>query len=315
MNQPNLDVRSPKRYALVTAAYNEEGYIEKTIQSVIAQTIVPERWIVVSDRSTDGTDEIVRRYAASYPFIELVRRDGPRSHDFSSKSGALNAGLRLARQADADFIGILDGDVSFSATYFADLMDKFRLNPALGVGGGWILEESGGEFRPRTNNSTSEVAGAVQLFRRQCQEAVGDFLPLRYGGADGCALVTARMRGWQVQSFPDLGVQHHRTSGNNGRLRYHYRRGLMDFSVGSHPLYEIARVSQRLRDRPLIVAACTRLCGYLRGYVRGEEREVSKEFVKFLREEEIHKLRRFTRTVPDPRVGAGKAVPGTSPPR
>ena len=39
------------RYVIITAARNEEAYIENTIQSVISQTALPLKWIIVSDGS------------------------------------------------------------------------------------------------------------------------------------------------------------------------------------------------------------------------------------------------------------------------
>ncbi len=46
-------------YALVTPARNEEGFIEELIRCVVGQTHLPEKWVIVSDGSTDRTDEIV----------------------------------------------------------------------------------------------------------------------------------------------------------------------------------------------------------------------------------------------------------------
>ena len=108
--------------------------------------------------------------------------------------------------------------------------------------------------RPRKGNTTSDVAGAVQLFRRECWDAVGGFLPLQYGGEDWCIQLTARMHNWRVQCFPELEVHHLRPSGNAaGLLRYWTRQGMMDYSLGSRPLSEIARVARRLHHTPLIL--------------------------------------------------------------
>ena len=43
---------SSLNYVLVTPARNERQYIERAILSVIAQTIPPSRWVIVSDGST-----------------------------------------------------------------------------------------------------------------------------------------------------------------------------------------------------------------------------------------------------------------------
>jgi biofilm PGA synthesis N-glycosyltransferase PgaC len=287
---------SMERYVLVTAAYNEAAYIEKTIQSVVSQTVAPERWIIVSDGSTDRTDEIVTTCSKSWPFIELLRLDSRHSRNFASKVNALNVGLNLLRAGEFEFIGNLDADVSFGTSYFAELIERFRRNPTLGVAGGGIYEWNGQEYSARKHNSKSDVAGAVQLFRRQCHEAIGDFLPMRYGGEDWCAQVTARMNGWQVQSFPEIEVRHHRTTGSAaGLLRYCYRQGLMDYALGSHPLFEVGRLGRRLGTRPLVLGALARFGGFLGAYARGEKRIVSKEFVAFLRKEEMQRLRGFSR--------------------
>src|SRR5262245_651367 len=60
-------------YVLITPARNEAATIEKTLQSVVAQTLRPKKWIIVSDGSTDATDEIVRRYAEENKWIDLIR--------------------------------------------------------------------------------------------------------------------------------------------------------------------------------------------------------------------------------------------------
>ena len=39
-----------------------------------AQTLLPERWIIVNDGSTDKTADIVRSYAQRFPWIQLVHR-------------------------------------------------------------------------------------------------------------------------------------------------------------------------------------------------------------------------------------------------
>src|SRR5262245_1978918 len=102
-----------KPYALVTAARNEVDFIELTIKSVIAQTVKPRVWIIVSDRSVDGTDEIVHSYTQRYPFIRLIRNEESRARNTASKVKSINIGLKELRSIEYAYIGNLDADISF----------------------------------------------------------------------------------------------------------------------------------------------------------------------------------------------------------
>ncbi len=278
-------------YVLVTAARNEEEHIEKTIRSVFTQTILPRRWVIVSDASTDRTDTIVEKYSQRFAFIQLKRITDDHPRNFAAQANAINAGVVLLRDLDYDFIGNLDSDVSFEPTYFEKLIERFERDSRLGLAGGSIWEEDGGEFKPRKGNRVRSVAHAVQLFRRESFDPLGGYLPLPYGGPDWHAEVSVRMNGWAVQSFPDLKVLHHRPTGAaEGRLRCWYRQGMMDFSLGSHPLFEVAKLSRRLRTRPPVIGAIVRLSAFTWAYCRREHRIVSEEFVRFLRKEQVGRL-------------------------
>ena len=61
------------KYVLITSARNEEAYIEKTIKSVISQTILPKKWVMVSDGSTDRTEEIIQTKIGKMPLNNSLR--------------------------------------------------------------------------------------------------------------------------------------------------------------------------------------------------------------------------------------------------
>lgn len=286
------------RYVLVTPAYNEEAHIETTIHSVISQTVLPVKWIIVDDASTDRTGEIVRRYADEWQFIELQRVEARQGHGFASKVFAFDRGVDRLRQTDFSFIGNLDGDVSFGETYFEQLLERFGSDPRLGIAGGSIYEWDGGRYSPRRGNTSTDVAGAVEMFRRECYEEIGGLLPLAWGGEDWCAQVTARMGRWHVRSFSDLGVRHHRPIRDAlGSCRRAYRQGRMDYSLGCHPVLEVFRVVRRACWRPPILGGTARLWGFLRGYCCSEQRLVSTDFVRFLRHEELSRLHQAVSTM------------------
>jgi cellulose synthase/poly-beta-1,6-N-acetylglucosamine synthase-like glycosyltransferase len=157
-----------KRHVIATAAYNEERYIEGLIESVVAQALRPRREVIVSDGSTDRTDEIVKKYAGGHKSIQLHRITDDHPRTFGSQAHAINAGFARLRDLDFDFVGNSDADIMLNPTYFSALLRKFDADPALGLAGGGIWEQKNGQFLPRTMNSTCSVAHALQLFRRGC---------------------------------------------------------------------------------------------------------------------------------------------------
>jgi len=284
-----------KKYVLLTAAYNEEAYIAATIESVAAQTHLPERWVIVSDASKDRTDEIVRSYADKFPFLRFVRIQEKHARNFGAQVMAIRRGFEELRDIEYDFIGNLDADLTFGPGYFEKLLRKFDDDPKLGIGGGFIHERwSDGEFRSRPLNTERSVGHAVQMVRRECYEDIGGWVAMPYGGQDWQALVSAEMRGWRVQSFSDLPVHHHRpTGGGDRRFRNLFREGRMDYSVGSYPPFEIFKLARRIRFKPYALGSLVRLSGFLWGYWIREKRPVSTEFITFLRGEQKKAMRKF----------------------
>jgi glycosyltransferase involved in cell wall biosynthesis len=277
-------------YVLLTAAFNEEAYIQETIESVLAQETLPKVWVIVSDSSTDRTDEIVRRYAENHSFIRLIRRNKDQNRGFASKVFALRAGLQSISLETFQFIGHLDADISLEPSYFTVLLEKFEREPMLGLAGGWFSEKIGGEFQLSPGSHPGSVPGALQMFRRKCYEEIGGLLPIEYGGEDWYAEVMARKSGWQVRSFPELTVHHLRESGTaNSSTRYCYHQGIADYSLGSHPVFEFAKLARRVTWRPYVIGALARLLGFIVAHFSGK-RMVPPDFVAFLRKEQMARL-------------------------
>src|SRR6266403_551929 len=198
------------KYVLVTAARNEERFITKTLDSVVAQTVLPERWVIVDDGSTDHTAEIVESYAKRHPWIELVRRIQDPDRNFAGKVHAFNAGLARVQSLRFEALGNLDADISFQPDHFEFLLKRLSEDPALGVIGTAYSEEGFDSIRDSFEGETS-VHGACQLFRYRCFQDIGGYVPHRAGGVDWIAVTTARMKGWKVRSFPEKRYHHHRT--------------------------------------------------------------------------------------------------------
>jgi len=290
-------VTCQRKYILVTAAYNEKNYLGRLAESVVSQTAPPLRWIIVDDASTDGTGNLASEYANRYSFIDYYRVTEPHARNFQAHIVAINLGYERLKHLDFDFVGNLDADIAFGPEYFAALFEKFDKNPSLGIGGGALYEDHGQGFKPRGANTVTSVANGVQLFRRECYQEIGGYTVLKHGAPDWYAEVNARMRGWWVESFNDLKVQHLRPTGTaGGLLRNSYRGGLVAYSMGSHPFFELFKCARRVREKPYLLGSIARMYGLTAGYIKGEERAASGELMRFLRDEQMQRLKRFLST-------------------
>jgi biofilm PGA synthesis N-glycosyltransferase PgaC len=279
--------RHDRKYVLMTAAYNEQAFIEQTIISVLSQTVRPERWVIVSDNSSDGTDEIIKRYGRKYDFIQFLRVTRPRGRDFRSKALALQKAAKLLQGITCEFVGNIDADISVDASYFEDLMNRFENDPRLGLASGFVYEERAGRFRNRKSNRIDSVPHAAQLVRRECYEQIGGYAVLKYGGEDWHAQTCARMNGWRAEAIPGLPVFHHRHTGaGTSFLRAQFRLGRLDYSLGSDPVFEMFKCVQRFSEKPLFAGGITRLAGFCWSYLWREMRPVSDDFIAFLRREQ-----------------------------
>ena len=242
------------KYVLITPARNEAAFLEKTIQSVIAQTVLPERWVIVSDGSTDGTDEIVEKYRVGRAWLDLVRLPKHGERNFAAKVHAFDAGYRRLDGLPYDVIGNIDADVSFGEDFMAYLLDKFETMPELGVAGTHYIEGDFHSFQDSFIN-VNHVNGQCQLFRRACFEDIGGYVPIKGGGIDWVAVTTARMKGWTTYSFADRTFHHHRKMGTAGgselMARFHY--GKKDYFLGGHPLWQLLRGTFQMTKKPYVL--------------------------------------------------------------
>lgn len=303
------------KYVLVTPARNEEEFIEGTLRSVAAQSILPERWIIVSDGSTDGTDDRVRAYAEQHRWIELLRMPERRDRQFAAKAHAFNAGYARLRELEYDIMGNLDADITFDPEYFAFLTAKFEADPGLGVAGTPFVEDfdrPGDHTYAHDNANLNHVSGACQMFRRECFDEVGGYIPVQGGAIDWIAVTTARMKGWRTQTFTEKVCYHHRKlgtgTGNHNQLRMRFHYGQKAYYVGGHPVWESSRGLFAMRQRPFVFGGLMFLAGFFWAALKRTHRPVSKELMAFHRSEQMKRLRQVINSRFTPRAsGASKS--------
>jgi glycosyltransferase involved in cell wall biosynthesis len=280
------------RYALITPARNEENLIERTIQSVVSQTVPPTKWVIVNDGSTDATGEIIAKYVGRYEWMEVVNLPTHRDRSFAGKVHAFNAGFDRLKGIDLEVVGNLDADVSFDPEYLGFLLKKFEEDSTLGVAGTIFLEE-GYNSGSDSFEGQNHVAGGCQLFRWRCFQEIGGYVPNRAGGIDWIAVTTARMKGWKTRSFREKSFFHYRSLGTAERsvLGSMFSYGEKDYYLGNHPIWELFRVAYRSMKKPYVLGAMALCAGYLSAFARRMKRPVSKELMEFHRGEEMASLR------------------------
>lgn len=292
---PSGGHRTSYKYAIVTPARNEAAFIELTLASVVSQTILPVRWVIVSDGSTDETDAIVSRYAAAHNWIELVRMPERRERHFAGKVHAFDTGYARLADVPYDVLVSMDADISFDEGYFEFLLQKLESDAALGVVG-TPFEERGSTYDYRFV-SIEHVSGACQAFRRECFEQIGGFRPSKLGGVDHVVVLLARMKGWKTRTFPEKVCVHHRPMGSatQGGLRAKFRYGRLDYALGGHPLWEVFRSIYQMTRPPVVLGGLAVLSGFLWAAVTRIERPIPPELVTFRRREQMARLTGFLR--------------------
>ncbi len=284
-------------YVLITPAHNEEKFIEETLKSVIAQTIRPQKWLILDDSSTDKTAEIIKCYEAKHDFIvyDRVQQLEEESY-YARRIIVFLLGYEKVKNQDYDFIATLDADLSLAPTYYENILTEFDRNPKLGIASGFYVDNAKGRLQaPVRDPDEISTPGGLQVFRSECFKAISGYVILKYGSSDTLAGIMARMKGWQTRHFPAYQAVHHRPVGTgNGTniLTAKYREGKAEYAIGNHPLFALAKSLRRLFwEKPVLLASPSRLAGFLSGYLTGKKKDVPEEVVEFVRKEQIHRLK------------------------
>lgn len=282
-----------RRYLLITPCRNEANYLRRTLNSVIAQSVLPARWVIVDDGSTDATPRILKRYADRYPWISVVTRaDRGRRAVGPGVIEAFYAGLETVDLNAFDYICKLDADLILPPTYFERVMDEMIADPTLGNFSGKVyLCEPDGRLVPERMGDENAI-GAAKFYRASCFKAIGGFVrQVSWDGIDGHL---CRMKGWAARSAdrPELRIVHMRQMGasQHGLWAGRQRWGFGKYYMGSALYYVAAVALYRMFEKPYVVAGAGILWGYLKAMVGGAPRFEHPQFRRHLRRFELRSL-------------------------
>jgi len=280
---------------IISPVRDEAQYLRLTMDSMVAQTCRPQEWILVDDGSADATADIIREYAAQYPFIRLVTRQ---NRGFRKLGGGVIAAFKFGVEHIAHqnyrYIAKLDGDMSFGPLYLEHMLRKLDDDAQLAAVSGKVYRFEDGRYIEESHID-EQVAGQFKLYKRTAFEDIGGFV--QHLSWDGIDVHTAWMKGWKTFCYYDsqAWLWHHRIMGSSdkhiyeGRLRW----GRGNWYMGYHPLYAIATGLNRMREKPLIIGGLLMIFSYFWSALRGLPRYDNLEFRRYLRQWQMTRLKQF----------------------
>lgn len=277
----------PPRYLLITPAKDEEMYIGKMLNSLVSQTLLPSKWIIINDGSVDNTERIIISYQKQYSFIELISlaRKDKRA---AGGEGVLSHALKRVNLDDYDYIARFDADIILQNDYIENIFNEFGKDAYLGIAGGGLYVDYKGNFKLE-EEPNYHVRGALKMYRKQCFSDINGLQP--YIGWDTIDEVAAWTKGWKTKSFFDYRVIHQRpTGGGISSLSVYWQRGKSDYYTCSHPLFVFLKAIKLIGISLNIPKGVSFYCGYLCCFIQRLKRIKNKSFIKTRRTQQLRRI-------------------------
>jgi biofilm PGA synthesis N-glycosyltransferase PgaC len=286
-----------QNFVVITPAKDEAQFFQKTIDSLVSQTVLPAEWVIVDDGSVDETADIAYAAAHLHPWIQVVQRTERGARDIGyGDTAAFCAGLRKVRTTDFDFVFKIDADVVLGPRYFQGILDKFAANPRLGIATGEADELING-LPVRTRYLPRGFNGMIKGWRRTCFQEIGG-IPKGLGW-DGIDCYKAMMLGWETVTFgeEDLQVLHLRPAGSSVISIYYgwASHGRALHFIGSHPLWVLASACHHLASRPYVWGGLCLLMGFVESCLKRPKRYDDQALREYVRVWQRKKLAEFLR--------------------
>ena len=282
-NKPSRE--DGRRYVLISPCRDEAAYMRQTLDSVIAQSVRPVRWIIVDDGSTDDTPHVLAEYCQRYDWITVVRRENRGCRSVGpGVIEAFYAGYAVIDPNQYDFVCKLDLDLRLPPRYFEILMQRMAADRRIASCSGKAYIQKGGELiNERHGDDTS--LGMIKFYRVSCFQRIGGFV--RDVMWDGIDCHRCRMHGWTACSWdePDLRFVHLRPMGSSQQSIYvgRMRHGYGQYFMGTGFVFMVASAIFRLTQKPFVLGSMAMLWGWIVSALKRKARYGDAEFRRFLR--------------------------------
>jgi glycosyltransferase involved in cell wall biosynthesis len=276
-------------YYIVIPTYNEEAFIALTLQSLISQTVLPKKVIVVNDNSTDKTAEIVLAFAKDNPFITLVNKTSEAIHLPGSKViQAFQKGFETLDE-DYDLIVKIDADLIFPSNYFETIIKHFQSDSTIGMAGGFCYIEKNGDWVLENLTDKDHIRGALKAYRKETFQQIGGLKPAM--GWDTVDELLCKFYNWKVVTDSTLHVKHLKPTGANYNKTARYKQGEAFYTLG-YGFWITAIASAKLammKKKPLL------FLDYIKGFWKAKNAKtpllVSNEQAKFIQKYRLQKMK------------------------
>ena len=196
-------------HSIVIPAYNEALRLEATLDRVL-EYVYSQKWnaeiLVVNDGSRDATRDIILRYAATHPMLQLVDNPGNRGKGFSVRNGVLHS--------KGEFVVFTDADMASPIEESAKLLAALEHGADVAIGSRWLdpsLQTRKQPFYRRALGRIFNLALRLILgmnfkdtqcgfkaFRRQAAQAVFPMQIIERWGFDPEIIFLAQRFGYRV---------------------------------------------------------------------------------------------------------------------
>ncbi|QQX77178.1 MULTISPECIES: glycosyltransferase family 2 protein [Aequorivita] len=210
-------------FYIVIPAHNEEAFISGMLQSMVEQTVLPKKVVVVDDASTDGTSKIIQQFSEKYTFIEGVFHNSQKHHEPGSK--VINAFYKGFEALDKNFdiICKFDADLIFPKNYLEKIAVIFQQDPAIGMAGGFCYIVKNGEWVLENLTNKDHIRGALKAYRKECFEQINGLKNTM--GWDTVDELLAQYHGWKIKTDTSLQVKHLKPTGKVYSKASKYKQG------------------------------------------------------------------------------------------
>jgi glycosyltransferase involved in cell wall biosynthesis len=277
------------KYYIVIPSHNEEALISLTLQSLVEQTFLPTKIVVVNDNSTDNTEAIVNSFVSKYSFLSLVNKTSDAIHLPGSKViQAFQKGLETLDE-NYDFIVKADADLIFPKNYFETIIKHFKSNERIGMAGGFCYIEKNGEWILENLTDKDHIRGALKAYRKETFMQIGGLKPEM--GWDTVDELLCKFYNWKVVTDESLHVKHLKPTGANYNKTARYKQGEAFYSLGyGFWITTIASLKlAMMKKKPLL------FIDYIKGFWKAKSSKkpllVTDEQAKFIRNYRLQKMK------------------------